>query len=47
MRCRVCRRTAEISAQTEHVSLSRAAVDQGFAELDFTIELDGVCADCR
>lgn len=47
LRCSHCGRTEEIAAESEQDSLSRAASLLGYGDVEFTIELVGMCSDCR
>jgi Fur family ferric uptake transcriptional regulator len=44
--CRVCGRTVEISGRGVERWAAQIAEENGFSEVDHTVELLGVCADC-
>jgi Fur family ferric uptake transcriptional regulator len=45
--CRSCGRTVEIVAPTVEAWARAVAADHDFAEVSHTVELLGLCADCR
>lgn len=47
LRCSHCGRTEEIAAESERDSLSQSASVLGYGDVEFTIELVGMCSGCR
>lgn len=45
--CRVCWTTVEVTAPGVEEWAARIAAEHGFTEPDHTLEITGVCADCR
>lgn len=45
--CRVCGRAVEIEGPGVETWASRVAAQQGFSEVEHTLELTGICAECR
>ncbi|GAA3827791.1 Fur family transcriptional regulator [Nocardioides panacisoli] len=45
--CRVCGRTVEITGPAVERWANAVAQEYGFSDVDHTIELVGLCADCR
>lgn len=45
--CRSCGRTVEVVAPTVEAWARSVAADHDFAEVSHTVELRGLCADCR
>ena len=45
--CRVCGRAVEIDGPGVETWASRVAAQQGFSDVRHTLELTGVCAQCR
>ncbi|HET9127986.1 MAG TPA: transcriptional repressor [Propionibacteriaceae bacterium] len=45
--CRACGRAVEIEGPGVESWASRVAAQQGFSDVQHTLELTGVCADCR
>lgn len=45
--CRLCGRAVEIEGPGVESWASRVAAQQGFSDVQHTLELTGVCADCR
>lgn len=45
--CRVCGTTVEVQAQPVERWAARIAADHGFTEINHTVEVFGICADCR
>jgi Fur family transcriptional regulator, ferric uptake regulator len=44
--CRSCGRTVEVSGPTVETWADRVARENGFTEVDHTVELVGLCSDC-
>ena len=45
--CRTCGRTVEVEGPAVEHWAERVAAEHGFAEIDHTVEILGVCARCR
>jgi Fur family ferric uptake transcriptional regulator len=45
--CRDCGRTVEVEGPTVETWAKRIAEENGFTEVSHTVEVFGVCADCR
>ena len=45
--CRSCGRTVEVEGPAVESWASRVAAEHGFAEVDHTVEILGICAPCR
>lgn len=45
--CRVCGRTVEITGAAVERWANAVAQEYGFSDVDHTIELVGICAECR
>jgi Fur family transcriptional regulator, ferric uptake regulator len=45
--CRVCGRTVEVEGPTVERWADRVAAEHDFAEVSHTLEIFGVCSDCR
>jgi Fur family transcriptional regulator, ferric uptake regulator len=45
--CRVCGKTVEVEGPAVEHWADRVAAQHGFAEISHTVEILGVCADCR
>ncbi|WP_304512011.1 Fur family transcriptional regulator [Demequina soli] len=46
LRCRVCGKAVEIDVPSFEEFAARLAAEHGYARIDHTIELTGVCPDC-
>jgi Fur family transcriptional regulator, ferric uptake regulator len=44
--CRGCGRAVEVEGKAVEAWASKVAADAGFTEVDHTVEVFGVCADC-
>lgn len=44
--CRVCGRTTELDAQAVEAWAKAIAADQGYSDVEHTVELFGTCPDC-
>jgi Fur family ferric uptake transcriptional regulator len=44
--CRCCGRTVEVEGREIERWTQRVAAEQGFTEVDHTVEIFGTCADC-
>jgi Fur family ferric uptake transcriptional regulator len=45
--CRVCGRTIEIVSPTVERWAAKVGADNGYAEVEHTLQLSGVCAQCQ
>jgi Fur family ferric uptake transcriptional regulator len=45
--CRVCGRTVEIVSPTVERWSTKVASDNGYAEVEHTLQLSGICAPCQ
>ncbi|WP_313317739.1 Fur family transcriptional regulator [Gordonia sputi] len=45
--CRVCGTTVEVQAEPVERWASKIAAEHGFSDIHHTVEVFGVCADCR
>ena len=45
--CRSCGRTVEVEGPAVESWASRVAAEHGFAEIDHTVEILGICTPCR
>jgi Fur family ferric uptake transcriptional regulator len=44
--CRTCGRTVEIEGREIEKWTQRVATEQGFSDVDHTVEVFGICAEC-